>query len=63
MSKSITIDAEYCQAHGRCYAKFPDLFEPDDEGKATVPGDGVLPDSIRESEIAGICPEAAIILH
>ena len=40
----------------------PDLFESDEEGRAVIIGDGVLPESIRERDVASVCPEAAIIL-
>jgi ferredoxin len=60
MTMKISIDHEYCQAHGRCYARFPDLFDVDDEGKGVVKGDGALPEGITETEISGVCPEAAI---
>ncbi|NGP08699.1 ferredoxin [Rhodococcus sp. 14C212] len=56
----ISIDHDYCQAHGRCYARFPALFDADEEGKAVVTGDGTLPEATEESEITGVCPEAAI---
>lgn len=60
----ITLDADKCQGHGRCYALSPDLFEPDDEGYAVllVAGDGTVPagqgDAARLA--ADNCPEYAI---
>ncbi|WP_422334787.1 ferredoxin, partial [Rhodococcus sp. (in: high G+C Gram-positive bacteria)] len=45
MTNKISVDQEFCQAHGRCYAVFPDLFEPDDEGRAQVKNNGAVPES------------------
>ncbi len=28
----ISVDAEQCIGHGRCYAVSPEVYEPDDEG-------------------------------
>ncbi|EHI12684.1 putative ferredoxin [Mycolicibacterium thermoresistibile ATCC 19527] len=58
--KKISVDIEYCQAHGRCYALFPDLFDAQEDGTAVVKGDGELPDSIDPADVTGSCPEAAI---
>lgn len=60
MPNKISVDQEFCQAHGRCYAVFPDLFEPDDEGRAQVKNNGAVPESISVDEIVAVCPEAAI---
>jgi len=39
---------------------FPDLFEPDDEGRAQLKNDGAVPESNTVDEILAVCPEAAI---
>ncbi|WP_040841648.1 ferredoxin [Nocardia brevicatena] len=56
----ISVDNDYCQAHGRCYARFPELFRADEGGYAVVTGNGTLPNGIDGTEVTGICPEAAI---
>lgn len=58
--KTISVDSEFCQAHGRCYARFPDLFDVDDEGRGVVEGAGTLPGAVAADEVTGVCPEAAI---
>ncbi|MFF0816893.1 ferredoxin [Rhodococcus sp. NPDC003318] len=58
--KTISVDSEFCQAHGRCYARFPELFDADDDGRGVVEGDGTLPVTVDGDEVAGVCPEAAI---
>jgi len=60
----VTIDAERCEGHGRCYAIAPELFEPDDIGQGLVIGDGsVAPDDEAKVRLAvDNCPERAITL-
>ena len=36
----VTVDANLCQGHARCYAIAPELFDVDDYGLSTVIGDG-----------------------
>ncbi|WP_080597727.1 ferredoxin [Rhodococcus rhodochrous] len=59
MSK-ISVDQDFCQAHGRCYARFPELFDADDEGRALTLDGGLVPDNIDAGEVVAVCPEAAI---
>lgn len=59
---NISVDHDYCQAHGRCYARFPELFDADDEGRALLLGEGVVPEGLDADEILSVCPEAAITL-
>jgi ferredoxin len=61
----ISIDADQCTGHGRCYRMAPDLLTFDEEGYVTirgetldVPGDQVA----AAEEAAGTCPEGAISL-
>lgn len=61
----LTVSADLCSGHGRCYTLAPDLLEDDDEGYVTargqvidVPADQV--DRVRNA--AGSCPERAITL-
>ena len=61
----ISVDAEQCVGHGRCYTVSPDVYEPDDEGycadrgrKREVPGDLVA--AARAG--AQACPAGAITI-
>ena len=58
----ITIDAERCQGHNRCYALAPALADVDDYGAAFVVGDGNVPADleVRARLIVDNCPEFAI---
>lgn len=58
----VTVDAEKCQGHNRCYALAPELFDVDDYGQAVVIGDGsVTPDHADAARLAvANCPEFAI---
>ncbi|MDV2476503.1 ferredoxin [Rhodococcus zopfii] len=58
----IAVDHDYCQAHGRCYARFPELFDADDEGRAVLLGGGAVPENVDPEEIVAVCPESAITL-
>ena len=41
----VTVDADVCTGHGRCYALAPDVFAPDDFGHCEiVVADGEVPD-------------------
>lgn len=60
----VTIDTSRCQGHGRCYDLAPDVFGADDDGYATVIGDGTVPTD-REHEVsvaAANCPEGAVCI-
>ena len=61
----LTVRADTCMGHGRCYTLTPDLLEDDDEGYVTargqvidIPADQV--DAARNA--AASCPEQAIAL-
>lgn len=58
----LRIDNERCQGHGRCYDLAPDLFGEDDEGYATLIGDGVVPADREDDARLAVanCPESAI---
>jgi ferredoxin len=61
MSLLVTVDAERCQGHARCYAACPEVFDVDEQGNAVVITP-VVPAG-REQEVreaAANCPEAAI---
>ena len=61
----VSIDAERCQGHGRCFLMAPTLFDSDDLGNGTVLGDGTVPpeffDVARLAEAN--CPEHAISIE
>ncbi|HBJ72508.1 MAG TPA: ferredoxin [Actinobacteria bacterium] len=57
----VTIDAERCQGHGRCYEVAPDVFTDDERGRGEVISAEVpvhLEDQVRSAVSA--CPEKAI---
>jgi ferredoxin len=58
----ISLDADKCQGHNRCYALAPELFDVDDYGIAVVVGDGSVPTGLEEKArlAAANCPEFAI---
>ncbi len=61
----LTVDANQCMGHGRCYTLAPELLDSDDEGYVTIRGHtiDVPPDLIELAEEAqGSCPEGAISL-
>lgn len=61
----ISIDADKCMGHGRCYSTAPDLLSDDDEGFVAERGRcWAVPDEQldRAYEAADSCPESAIEL-
>ena len=60
----VRIDSGRCQGHGRCYELVPDLFGEDDDGYATLTGDGTVPEGLADDArlAAANCPESAISL-
>ncbi len=57
----VSVDADVCQGHARCWTLCPEVFDLDDEGHAVVRVDVVpaeLEDTAREA--ANNCPERAI---
>jgi ferredoxin len=61
----LTVHADLCTGHGRCYTLAPDLLDCDDEGFVTLRGRIVdVPDSqeaAARDAVAG-CPEQAVEL-
>lgn len=60
----VSVDPELCMGHGQCYARSPQVYEPDDEGfcmviEPAVEGDLLL----RAIEGAEVCPEKAITVE
>jgi len=59
----ISIDANKCMGHGRCYTVAPDLLSDDEEGFVAQRGQTwEVPDGLlgQAQEAAENCPEAAI---
>ena len=59
----VSIDAERCQGHGRCYEVAPDVFTDDERGRGQVISQSVpahLEEQVRSAVMA--CPEKAITL-
>ncbi len=57
----VSIDAERCQGHGRCYEVAPDVFTDDERGRGEVISAEVpahLEEQVRSAVSA--CPEKAI---
>jgi ferredoxin len=60
----ISIDADRCTGHGRCYSLAPDLFDSDDYGHGIVL-QAMVSTELEERARAVVlnCPERAIELH
>lgn len=60
----VSVEAERCQGHNRCYAIAPELFEVDELGNAKARGDGEVPAALEEKARRAVknCPEHAIRL-
>jgi len=61
----VSIDAELCQGHGRCFSLAPSIFGFDDMGNGVVLGDGTLSeDTVALARLAQAnCPEHAIMIE
>jgi ferredoxin len=61
----VSIDAERCQGHGRCFTGAPSVFTFDDLGNGVVIGDGTLNDETVELARLAVlnCPEHAIFIE
>ncbi len=60
----VTIDAERCQGHNRCYQIAPELVDIDEMGNATIKGDGTVAEELQAKARLAVsnCPEYAITL-
>ncbi len=58
----ITVDADKCEGHSRCYSLAPQLVDVDDLGNAFVLNDGEVPAELEDRArlIVDNCPEFAI---
>lgn len=59
----ISVDAECCTGHGRCYTLAPNVFDADDVGHCVVVADEVSGELEAQAQSAAQnCPEGAITL-
>ena len=61
----LTVDAEMCTGHGRCYTLAPDLLDYDDEGFVSIRGQTIEVPAGQEAaarDAAMGCPESAITI-
>ncbi len=60
----VSVDADLCTGHGRCYALAPDLFAPDEFGHCEILTEVVeRPEQIAQARLgAENCPERAITI-
>ncbi len=65
MPVRISVDADKCQGHNRCYSLAPELFDVDDYGYATAVGDGEVPVGMEDKArlAAANCPEYAVLIE
>lgn len=61
----VTVDADKCQGHNRCYSLAPELFDVDDYGYAhEIDGGAVPPELEAKARLAAQnCPEFAITIE
>lgn len=61
----VSIDAERCQGHGRCFSLAPGIFGFDDLGSGVVLGDATLDhETLELARLAQAnCPEHAIFIE
>jgi ferredoxin len=65
MPGRLTVDANRCTGHGRCYTTAPNLLSDDEEGFVTLRGDSmpISDDQLADAaEAEAACPERAITL-
>jgi len=59
----LSIDADACTGHGRCYVLAPEVFEPDDEGHSVGLVDDIPEELLDKARLAAAnCPESAITI-
>jgi len=60
----VTIDADRCQGHARCWELCPEVFSLDDIGHGVVAITGPVPVYLEEpaTRAAANCPERAITI-
>jgi ferredoxin len=60
----VSVQADRCQGHNRCYAIAPELFEVDELGNSKARGDGTVAAALEDKARLAVknCPELAIRL-
>ena len=59
----VSVDADLCTGHGRCYTLAPRVFEPDEVGHCVVLAEDVSGELEAQAAIGEQnCPEQAITL-
>jgi ferredoxin len=60
----VTVDADRCQGHARCWSICPEVFSLDEEGHSFVPSPDDVPPALegKVREAADNCPERAILV-
>ena len=59
----VSVDAQLCTGHGRCYTLAPDIFDADDVGHSKVLVEEVSGELAEHAAIGQQnCPESAITL-
>jgi len=60
----VSVQADRCQGHNRCYAIAPELFEVDELGNSKARGDGTVAVALEDKARLAVknCPEHAIRL-
>lgn len=59
----VSVDAERCVGHGRCYSLAPQIYDSDDVGHSVVLVEDVSGDLVQQALVgAQNCPEEAITL-
>jgi ferredoxin len=57
----VSVDADRCVGHGRCYTLAPDVFDADEVGHAIVRIDEMSAEQEKHATLAEQnCPESAI---
>lgn len=63
LMKHVSVDADLCTGHGRCYTLAPDVFDSDEVGHCAVLVDDVSGDLDAQAKTGKQnCPERAITL-
>ena len=59
----VAVDTEKCMGHGQCYARAPEIYQPDDEGFCLVVAADPEPALASQAvDGAEACPEHAITI-
>ena len=60
----VTVDADLCQGHARCWEICPEVFSLDEQGHGVVSVSEVPPEyEAGVADAAANCPERAIRVH